>query len=468
MNTQLILSFTKDTFVSEESIDNFVLRSKTIELNLQQISPGLQAAFRVLEDKGATEEQLSDILLETEGGSTLPQFYYYLQQFTNLGLICHTVWVDDFPLASCIPLATPYNFQFSEVALEQEYVLSRFAYCHTQNSQVIWETPLYPAQISLNDWRGAALLAELAQPQNCSSLTKIPGISLNTARRFLSLLLSAKILSEVDREESEALTQWEFHDLLFHSRSRVGRHNNIVGKSYRFLGKIEPLPALKPKVSGEVVKLYQPNLEELEITDAPFTKILEQRKSLNIHGEKPISDRQLGEFLYRCARVRDIFSNNYMECSKRSYPSAGACYELELYIAVNTCTNIASGLYHYCPHKHELEKISQKNNQIESLLQDARNACGQKDVPQILIIFAARFARVSWAYESIAYSLILKDVGALYQTMYLVATAMNLAACALGKGNSDLFAAATGCDYYTESSVGEFILGSQGILDFRF
>jgi hypothetical protein len=45
--------------------------------------------------------------------------------------------------------------------------------------------------------------------------------------------------------------------------------------------------------------------------------------------------------------------------------------------------------------------------------------------------------------------------------MYLVATAMNLAPCAIGAGNSDLFAAAVGTDYYAETSVGEFILGSR-------
>jgi hypothetical protein len=38
---------------------------------------------------------------------------------------------------------------------------------------------------------------------------------------------------------------------------------------------------------------------------------------------------------------------------------------------------------------------------------------------------------------------------------------MNLAPCALGNGNSDLFAAAAGTDYYAETSVGEFILGSK-------
>jgi oxazoline/thiazoline dehydrogenase len=44
--------------------------------------------------------------------------------------------------------------------------------------------------------------------------------------------------------------------------------------------------------------------------------------------------------------------------------------------------------------------------------------------------------------------------------MYLVATAMGLAPCGLGNGNSSLFAEAVGTDYFAESSVGEFILGS--------
>jgi hypothetical protein len=44
--------------------------------------------------------------------------------------------------------------------------------------------------------------------------------------------------------------------------------------------------------------------------------------------------------------------------------------------------------------------------------------------------------------------------------MYLVATAMQLAPCALGTGNSSLFAEALGIEFFVESSVGEFVLGS--------
>jgi SagB-type dehydrogenase family enzyme len=93
------------------------------------------------------------------------------------------------------------------------------------------------------------------------------------------------------------------------------------------------------------------------------------------------------------------------------------------------------------------------------MLFDAYQSMGSPSVPQVLITLAARFQRVSWKYESIAYSLILKNVGVIYATMYLVATALNLAPCALGSGDSDLFARVAGTDYLKETSVGEFALG---------
>ena len=98
---------------------------------------------------------------------------------------------------------------------------------------------------------------------------------------------------------------------------------------------------------------------------------------------------------------------------------------------------------------------------MAALLRDAAESTGTlEDGLQVLLILAARFARVAWKYESIAYALTLKHVGVLYQTMYLTATAMGLAPCAIGGGDADLFARAAGTDYYGETSVGEFLLGN--------
>ena len=42
-----------------------------------------------------------------------------------------------------------------------------------------------------------------------------------------------------------------------------------------------------------------------------------------------------------------------------------------------------------------------------------------------------------------------------------LAIAISLAPCPVGLGDSDLFARVTGLDYYAETSVGEFLLGSR-------
>ena len=94
------------------------------------------------------------------------------------------------------------------------------------------------------------------------------------------------------------------------------------------------------------------------------------------------------------------------------------------------------------------------------MLADAAQAVGiQAGSLQVLLILSARFPRVAWKYSSLAYAAILKDVGVVFQSMYLTATAMDLAPCALGAGNSDVFAKAIDSDYYAETSVGEFVPG---------
>ncbi len=79
--------------------------------------------------------------------------------------------------------------------------------------------------------------------------------------------------------------------------------------------------------------------------------------------------------------------------------------------------------------------------------------------PDVPIAMTSRFSRMSWKYASLPYAATLKNVGVLYQTFYLVATAMGMAPCGLGNGDSDLAARTFGLDWAAESSVGEFLIG---------
>ncbi len=178
---------------------------------------------------------------------------------------------------------------------------------------------------------------------------------------------------------------------------------------------------------------------------------------------RPITLAELSQFLDSTARVLSR-SNSRVDLddgghAARPYPSAGASYELELYLAVDKCEGLARGFYHYDAGGHALVPIGVQTSELEALLARSKNAMGAPATPQILITIAARFGRISWKYSSIAYSLIQKDVGVLMQTLYLMATDMGLGGCAIGVTNIDLFAKMTGIEFHVEGPVGQFAIG---------
>ena len=142
-----------------------------------------------------------------------------------------------------------------------------------------------------------------------------------------------------------------------------------------------------------------------------------------------------------------------------AYPSGGGCFELELYLAVDKCDGLARGFYHYDAGGHALVAIGVHAQRLDALLSGAELSMGAPAAPQILITIAARFGRISWKYSSLAYALILKDVGVLIQTFYLMATDMGLGGCAIGSTNIDLFEKMTGIEFHVEGPVGQFAMG---------
>src|SRR4029077_7990797 len=85
----------------------------------------------------------------------------------------------------------------------------------------------------------------------------------------------------------------------------------------------------------------------------------------------------------------------------RPYPSAGAGYELELYLAVDACKGLARGFYHYDAGAHALAPIRVPMHELEAQLMGAGYSMGSTTAPQILITIAGRFGRISWKYSSI-------------------------------------------------------------------
>lgn len=463
LRAEVTLTQKDDRIILEAPIRTALAKEKpTRQVTFPRPQSGFSSALNLLKSSQTTRDELKALVVEADGREAGEKCDRELDKLIALGWICHSV----FPLATAIPIVEKnYRFNYPDTdTLQKKVTLSRFAYLHQYQGETILESPQSQTKIVARDWRMGALITKLSQPQTATSLSAdIPDVTAELAAKFIALLAATEMLSV--EPEPTSLMYWDFHDLLFHSRSRLGRHDYPSGGTMRFFGKTEQLPIVKPPMSDKVIKLARPNLDYLAQIDIPLTKALELRQSIREYSDRPLRLQQLAKLLYCCARVKKIEAMETEEygtlhLNYRPYPSGGGIYELEIYPVVNRCDGLEAGVYHYQPLEHCLYQISGLNPEVEALIENSHQSSGEEDTPQVLLVITARFGRLFWKYESIAYALILKHVGVLYQTFYLVATGMHLAPCALGVGNSDLFAKISGLDYYEESSVGEFLLGS--------
>jgi len=334
------------------------------------------------------------------------------------------------------------------------------------------ESPRAGALFRIADPKIAAALAALSTPQKISRYRKergFPGLEL------LGLLMDCQILFKLREGDTDGLRPsegdpnlvlWDFHDLLFHTHSTEGRQANPLGGLYSYSDLMAPLPAVRSPWPGQAIDLN--SASAAATAPSPFATLLDARHSIRDFDDgHPIALGEVATLLQTAARVRAKWTapsdmgedGPEVSYAARPYPSGGAAYELELYLAVNTCEGLARGFYHYDADRHALTPIEARPQDLDGQLSDAEFAIGASGVPQILIVIAARFGRVSWKYSSVAYSLILKDVGVLMQTLYLAATDIGLGGCAIGTNNIDRFARMTGLEFSVEGPVGQFALG---------
>src|SRR6516165_4920049 len=342
-----------------------------------------------------------------------------------------------------------------------------------RGSDLVLESPCSGALFRICDPNVAATLTLLAAPQPLRILRRRGGTA---GIALLALLVDCRILFKLDAahdgglrptEGNDSLVLWDFHDLLFHARSTEGRHANPLGGVYPYATSIAPLPAVRPRWAGTKIDLVKLPIAGSD-SALPAAGILRERRSVRSFDDRaPITLMELSGFLDCSARVQSEWSapldpadgEPTLTYTSRPYPSGGSSYPLELYLAVDKCEGLDRGFYFYDAGEHTLAPIDVRARDLDALLKSAAFAMGESGVPQILITIAARFGRVSWKYSAIAYSLILKDVGVLTQTFYLMATAMGLGGCAIGSINIDLFARMTGIDFYVEGPVGQFAIG---------
>ena len=472
LNSTLHLRLHPSVHLLSDNADLLIAHSSGSALRQSKPSSAVRSFLQHLAETGGSTEELISTAKTIEPEFKRERIDYLLFLLHARAWLSYGLRQGTQILTTLVPMASSYSHMPVDLTAKS-YRLSRFAWMRREGDTILLECGLGESRLILNDERIVTAVGLLTCPQNPESLaTSLPGLTTTITSTLITLLANAKVAFQcnadglIPEDVDPILRQWEYHDLMFHSRSRLGRQDYPMGSTFRFAEIQAHAPALKSASGGGRVALPMPDLME---AGPGIFSVIEMRRSIRDANVEPLTLEQLGCLLWNVCRVKShhpsISSDVHQyETTHRPVASAGAMHELEFYLTVSQCADLKSALYRYDPMEHQLECISETNKYTDALLSHAMRCAGLESTPDALITLTARFERMNWKYQGMSYAATLKNVGAVYQQIYLVATALGIAPCALGAGDSDLFAAAIGANYYEEASVGEFLLSGSNVV----
>jgi oxazoline/thiazoline dehydrogenase len=394
---------------------------------------------------GATEIEIQRRLGSREGSDDETQSAALLFRLDRLGLLARGLNWRGCLIASCEP-GRPPSRAMPEHPPAGPLRLAPNALARVEGGAICIESPGSWARVIFHEREFLPLLQDLAAGgRSAEAIVATAGDRADPTTGLLALMSWCELLDQGDHQGAPG------HELLFHVRTRRGYGRAFLGKIH----SADPIvdASAQPGQAIPRIVLERPDMPRLLAEDPPFALVSERRRSERRQGAAPVTLRELSEFLFRTLRDRG---------GSRPYPSAGARYPLDAYLVAHRCLELPRGLYAYSSGRHELSLAAEAGPALDQLLMAAAGAAEVDEAPQVLLVLAARFDRVRPMYGDLGYSLILKEVGAIFQAAMMAAAAMGLAACPLGCGDSVLFSKLIGVSPDVATSVGEMMLGSIG------
>ncbi|HEY1592551.1 MAG TPA: SagB family peptide dehydrogenase [Solirubrobacteraceae bacterium] len=413
-------------------------------------SPALTATLsRFGAAPGITETEL--IAAAGDDVGAIARSHYALRRFIANGMLVCAVSSGATVLATVIPRRRDFTLQ-PRPAVPVDAILSRFAYLRRIGEHLVLARPGAACELALHGAEPAAWFAAAAEPIAVAAT----GERADERAALYALAFAHGLLEPAGEPEPAARAAWEFHDRLFHHASRWFDDLIVRGGTFRFGGSFESPGAIRPVHPGEDIEL--PAVEPSE--SESLAVVMNRRRSRRQMSDRPVPLAAVAELMYRVARVTGRAEIGPQETIRRPYPSGGSLHELEFYLAVGACDGLAPGFYHYRGDAHRLTMLPDAGEAADAMLTMTAQGWDQPGhPPQVLVVIASRLPRIAWKYAGIAYRATLLNAGVAIGNLYLVATDLGLACCAVGTSDPGLFARATGCDLLEETSVAEFGFG---------
>jgi len=181
------------------------------------------------------------------------------------------------------------------------------------------------------------------------------------------------------------------------------------------------LPDTEPSPAEDSVRIILP--EPRYDSDVSVEEALLKRRSVRNYTDEALTLQEIAQLLWAAQGITD-------PSGKKTAPSAGALYPLEVYVVVGSVEDVARGVYKYKPQQHELIRVLE-GEQRKAL---AKAALDQQSVAQgaIDIVITAIYDRTTRKYGNRGIRYVHMEAGHAAQNVYLQAVAMNLGMVVIG------------------------------------
>ena len=205
----------------------------------------------------------------------------------------------------------------------------------------------------------------------------------------------------------------------------------------------QPVELYKAYPDASSIALPEPALEG----GLPAALAIATRRSTRSYSTLPMNLDELSRFMFLTTGVSsDAFGN-----ARRTAPSSGALYPIEVYPIVHNVDGVEPGVYHYAYREHALELVRAEDMRgrvvEQGLGQEFLGQCGA------VLFVTMILQRMRPKYQDRSYRYGLLEAGHLGENAYIAATEMGLGACGVGAFMDDAMNEMIGVDGVEEAVV---------------
>ena len=185
-----------------------------------------------------------------------------------------------------------------------------------------------------------------------------------------------------------------------------------------------------------------------QLTPARATpETIASRRSVRSYSARAMTLGELSRVLFLTSGISAGLHGN----ARRTAPSSGALYPIELYAVAHNVAGIEPGVYHYAYREHALELVrggDMRSHVVEQGLgQEFLGQCG------VVLFLTMILQRMRPKYQDRSYRYGLLEAGHIGENGYLAATDLGLGACGIGAFMDDQINAMLGVDGVEEAAV---------------